>query len=210
MFDNISSDIKRLSQHGKFSWRTFIAALLSQGFQAILIYRFFSWLHRNGIPNQPVRFIFERFIEITTGISIPACCKIGKGFRIHHFGGIIFHPSVVIGENCTLYQGVTIGDRGGIGNASRIGDNVLIGAGAKIIGEIVVGDNCVIGANAVVTKSMPANTIASVSPCIFKPRTDQTMPSVQPNTIPRVMDLRGTYKGGGGAGQNGAELCGPA
>ena len=198
MFDYVKSDLKRLSSTGKASLRTLVSGLLSQGFQAILVYRFFHWLQRRGISGQPLRFVCERFIEITTGISIPARCRIGKGVRIHHFGGIIFHPSVEIGEGCTLYQGVTIGDRGGAGGAARIGDNVLIGAGAKIIGPIVIGDNCMVGANAVVTKDMPANTVAIGSPCQFKPRTDQAPPPARPKAVPRVMDLRGTYKGGGG------------
>jgi serine O-acetyltransferase len=75
---------------------------------------------------------------------------------------------VEIGDNCTLYQGVTIGDRGGNGRAAIIGNNVLIGAGAKVIGEITIGENCVIGANAVVTKSMPAGTTALGAPCRFR------------------------------------------
>ena len=71
---------------------------------------------------------------------MPACCKIGKGLRIHHFGGVILHPSVEIGEHCTIYHQVTIGDCGGYGGAAKIGDGVIIGAGAKIIGEIEIGD----------------------------------------------------------------------
>lgn len=183
--------------------RALVAGLLSQGFQAILVYRLFNWLHCRGISGQPLRFLCERFIEITTGISIPACCTIGRGLRIHHFGGIIFHPSVVIGEYCTLYQGVTIGDRGGSGGAARIGNNVMIGAGAKLIGEITVGDNCRIGANTVVTRSMPDNTVAMGSPCTFKLGAVRAEPEegrgkhAGPSAI-RVMDLRGTYKGGGG------------
>jgi serine O-acetyltransferase len=167
MFENIKADIGRLNPSGKSSFRAFIAGLLSQGFQAILVYRFFHWLYLNKIPGQPLRFFFERFIEITTGISIPAQCRIGKGLRIHHFGGIIFHPTVLLGENCTIYHGVTIGDRGGSGSAAKIGDNVLIGAGAKVIGEIRIGDNCIIGANAVVTKEMPPGTIALGTACRF-------------------------------------------
>jgi glycosyltransferase involved in cell wall biosynthesis/serine acetyltransferase len=202
MFETISSDLKRLSPSGKASPRTVIVGLLSQGFQAMLVYRLFNWLHQRGISGQPLRFFCERFIEITTGISIPACCKIGKGLRIHHFGGIIFHPTVKLGNNCTLYHGVTIGDRGGSGNAALIGDNVLIGAGAKIIGEITIGDNCIVGSNAVVTKNMPSDTVAVGSPCQFKARTikeplrPECPPAAKP--IPRIMDFRGTYKGGGG------------
>lgn len=172
MFENISADIKRLSD-GQFSARTVIRGLLSQGFQAILVFRFFRWLKIRKIPSQPFRFIFERFIEITTGISIPVECNIGKGLRIHHFGGIIFHPSVEMGENCTVYHEVTIGDRGGKGDAARIGSNVTIGAGAKIIGEIEIGSNCIIGANAVVRESVPDNSLVFGNPAIIKGRTNR-------------------------------------
>ena len=202
MFDYIREDLKRFSGTKAVSLRTVVAGMLSQGFQAILVYRLFNWLHLRGFSGQPVRFMCERFIEITTGISIPARCKIGKGLRIHHFGGIIFHPEVAIGNNCTLYQGVTIGDRGGMGGAATIGDDVLIGAGAKIIGPISIGSNSIIGANAVVTKDMPSDTVAVGSPCQFKPRSDKSSQQMGVGSvrllIPRVMDLRGTYKGGGG------------
>lgn len=163
MFENISADLKRISEE-RFSFRTLVRGLLAQGFQAIIVYRLFRWLRIRKIPAQPFRFVFERFIEITTGISIPAECKIGKGFRIHHFGGIIFHPSVEIGENCTIYHEVTIGDKGGYGSAARIGNNVMIGAGAKIIGEISIGNKCIVGANSVLTKDIPDNSIVFGNP----------------------------------------------
>ncbi len=148
--------------------RTLVRGLLSQGFQAILVYRFFSCLDKKGIPAQPVRFLCERFIEITTGISIPAACSIGKGFRIHHFGGIHMHPSVIIGDHCTIYHDVTIGDLGGIGKAAHLGNNIMVGAGAKIIGEIFIGDNCRIGANTVVNQNLPENSVAIGNPCKIK------------------------------------------
>lgn len=170
MFDNIKSDINRLSI-GEGAGRNLTRGLLSQGFQAILVYRFFHWLDKFGITGQPIRFFVERFIEITTGISIPAECIIGKGIRIHHFGGIVFHPSVVIGDNCTLYHGVTIGDAGGYGKAARIGDNVMIGTGAKLIGEINVGNGCKIGANAVVDRDLPEYSTCYGNPCIIKTKT---------------------------------------
>lgn len=161
MFENIKADILRFNEgeNNKISIRTLIRGLLSQGFQAILVYRLFRWFYLKKIPTQPFRFIFERFIEITTGISIPVQAEIGKGFRIHHFGCIIFHPSTIAGDNLTIYHGVTIGDKGGFGKAARIGNNVLIGAGAKVIGEIIIGDNSIIGANSVVTKSIEPNSI---------------------------------------------------
>lgn len=166
MFENIKADLNRFTNDscklGLF--RLLARGLVSQGFQAILVYRFFRWFHLHGIPTQPIRLIVERFIEITTGISIPAATEIGKGFRIHHFGGVIFHSNVKMGENCTVYQGVTLGDKGGWGNPPTIGNNVLIGAGAKVLGDITIGDNVAIGANAVVLSSIPANSIAAGIP----------------------------------------------
>ena len=164
MYENIKEDLKVLGGE-EYGLRTLVRGLLSQGFQAIIVYRFFSWLDKKGCCAQPLRFFCERFIEITTGISIPAACRIGKGLRIHHFGGIHIHPSVMIGDYCTMYHHVTIGDLGGVGKAAHIGNNVMIGAGAKIIGEITIGDNCKIGANAVVNQDLPTNSIAIGNPC---------------------------------------------
>jgi len=144
---SVRADIGRLREDGD-SPRIFMRGLLSQGFQALVVYRIFRWFYERKIPTQPVRFVFERFIEVTTGISIPVEASIGKGLRIHHFGGIIVHSASVVGENCTIYHGVTLGDRGGWGGAPSVGNRVLIGAGAKLIGDIAIGDNCIIGANA--------------------------------------------------------------
>ncbi len=162
MFENLKADLARFGDDGEgksFSLRSVIRGLLAQGFQAILVYRFFRWFHVKGIPTQPLRFLIERMIEIITGISIPANAEIGKGLRIHHFGGIIFHSHVKLGEQCTIYQGVTLGDRGGYGGAPAVGNNVLFGAGAKVLGGITIGDNVIVGANSVVTRSVPANAI---------------------------------------------------
>ena len=148
--------------------RTLVRGLLSQGFQALVVYRLFHWFHERSIPTQPIRFFIERFTEIITGISIPAPARIGKGLRIHHFGGIIIHSETVIGEGCTIYHGITLGDRGGWGGAPHIGNHVLIGAGAKILGNVTVGDYCRIGANSVVTTSVPSHCLAVGVPAVIK------------------------------------------
>ena len=163
----IKADFHRLLEDG-FHRRTMIRGLFSQGFQAIFVYRVFRWLLEKHIPTQPFRFFVERFIEITTGISLPVHAQIGKGLRIHHFGGIIIHSDVVIGEGCTIYQGVTIGDLGGGGGVPHIGNHVLIGAGAKVLGAITVGDFCRIGANAVVLNPVPAGCLAVGVPAVIK------------------------------------------
>jgi len=178
MFENVRADLRRLCHSDESRIKAFVSGLLSQGFQAILVYRIFHWFYVQKIPAQPVRFICERFIEITTGISIPAVCEIGAGLRIHHFGCIIFHPSTRIGTNCTIYQEVTIGDKGGNGNAAVIGNNVVIGAGAKIIGEIHVGDNCKIGANSVVTRDVPHNATVIGNPAVVKNAPRHSSPEI--------------------------------
>src|SRR5262245_4756477 len=170
-WSTVRADIARFREEDS-STRAVVRGLLSQGFQALFIYRIFRWFHERHIPTQPLRFFVERFIEIITGISIPAQATIGKGLRIHHFGGIIVNSDAVIGEYCTIYHGVTLGDLGGWGGSPHIGDRVMIGAGAKLLGEITVGDDCVIGANAVVRTSVPTGHIAAGVPAVIKKRKD--------------------------------------
>ena len=168
----IRADLSRFREEGP-GLRPLMRGLLSQGFQALLIYRLFRWFYEHGIPTQPVRFMFERFIEITTGISIPVEAAIGKGLRIHHFGGIIIHPEAVVGEECTLFHGVTIGDLAVRPGAPRVGNRVVIGAGAKVIGAIRIGDDSLIGANAVVVSSVPSGYVAVGIPAVARPREER-------------------------------------
>jgi serine O-acetyltransferase len=163
----VRADVARLREEDP-GVRALVRGIVSQGFQALMVYRVFRWFHERGIPTQPIRFFIERFTEITTGISIPVQARIGRGLRLHHFGGIIVHSEAVIGEGCTLYHGVTLGDLGGWGGAPRIGNHVVIGAGAKILGQIEVDDHCRIGANAVVRTSVPAGCLAVGVPAVIK------------------------------------------
>lgn len=142
--------------------------LLTQGIWAILIYHAGSWCHnRKGKyfwvrVVLPFLIIFQKIIEITTGIVLPFTAKIGKGFYIGHFGGIILSPHTVLGEYCNISQGVSIGQagRGGKQHTPIIGDRVYIAPGAKIFGRIKIGNDVAIGANAVVTKDLPDNAVA--------------------------------------------------
>lgn len=95
------------------------------------------------------------------GIAIPARTRIGPGFYIGHYGCIVVHPDVVIGRNCNISHGVTLGqtNRGARAGVPTIGDEVYIGPGAKIIGRLHVGDAAAIGANAVVTSDVPASAV---------------------------------------------------
>lgn len=110
-------------------------------------------------------FPFARLILMRAtyklGISIPSRTRIGPGFYIGHFGGIVVHHAAVIGRNCNISQGVTIGqaNRGSRKGTPTIGDNVYIGPGAKIVGAVKIGNNVAVGANCVVTSDVPDNGV---------------------------------------------------
>jgi serine O-acetyltransferase len=101
------------------------------------------------------------------GISIPHTTQIGSGFYIGHFGGIIVSGKSIIGKNCNISQGVTIGmaNRGKNKGYPQLGDNIYIGPGAKIVGAVKIGNNVAIGANCVVTKDIPENSVVVGIPC---------------------------------------------
>lgn len=104
--------------------------------------------------------------RIRFGIDIPDTTDIGSGFYIGHFGGIVVNSRSVIGKNCNISHGVTIGqlNRGKRAGCPVIGDNVFIGPGAMIIGHIKIGDNAAIGANCVVVEDVPAHAVVAGVP----------------------------------------------
>lgn len=105
-----------------------------------------------------------RLVETVLGISLPKNADIGPGLRIWHFGGIFIHPNATIGANCTLRQGVTIGNRYDDEVAPVLGDNVMLGAYAQILGNVRIGNNCRIGALSVVLHDVPDNATAVGNP----------------------------------------------
>ena len=112
----------------------------------------------------PIYWLSHRLVETMTGISLPKSVAIGPGLKIWHFGNIFIHPEVVIGTNCTLRQGVTIGNRRDGGLVPRLGDDVELGAYAQILGDIEIGSGAKIGAMAVVLQSVPAGGVAVGNP----------------------------------------------
>ena len=132
--------------------------LLYQGLHALVSHRVAHFLYG-------IRFyFFARFISqvtrFTTGIEIHPGAKIGKRFFIDHGMGVVIGETAVVGDNVLIYQGVTLGGTGLVKGKRHptIGNNVVIGGGAKVLGNITVGDNSYIGSNAVVIKDVPANS----------------------------------------------------
>ena len=113
----------------------------------------------------PIAFLIKIIIRLIFSCDIPYKTKIGKKVKFDHNGlGIVLHERAIIGDNCTILQNVTIGGKSGIKKLPVIGNNVLIGAGAIIIGDVKIGDNSIIGAGAIVTKNIPDNSVAVGNP----------------------------------------------
>ena len=129
------------------------------GIQAVLLHRVAHFFWKIGLPFVP-RYISNLSRQIT-GIDIHPGASIGKNFFIDHGTGVVIGETAIIGDNVTLYQGVTLGGVS-LNKKKRhptLGNNIEVGAGAKILGPINIGNNVKIGANSVVTKDIPNNSI---------------------------------------------------
>jgi serine O-acetyltransferase len=158
----IVSDLWRHA--GRTGTGVFLIHFLSTpGFRYTVLLRLYSWSRDTrwcGLgPRQVIVLLLHRY-SIRFGIAISRDVRIGSGFYIGHFGGIVVNEGVVIGDNCNLSQGVTLGqvNRGERVGCPVIGNNVYIAPGAKIIGRVHVGDDTAIGANAVVLNDVTPHT----------------------------------------------------
>ena len=131
-----------------------------------------SLIQNGGVLRKSAR-ILELVNHFICACSVSVDAEIGHGTVFYHRGiGCVVHPKSIIGEDCKIFQGVTIGSKWSgsncLGEAPRIGNNVMIGTGAVILGDIDIGDNSIIGANAVVTHSIPENSLAVGVPASIK------------------------------------------
>ncbi|WP_134355904.1 serine O-acetyltransferase [Flavobacterium psychrophilum] len=167
----VISDYKKFKKYGG----NFITILFfTQGFWAVLQHRIAYVIYTNfhlPILRQPLLLLclcWQKTIEITTGISIPASVRIGHSFYIGHFGGIIINANVIMGNNCNISQGVTIGisgleDKRGV---PVIGNNVYIGVNSVVAGKITIGNNVLIGACSLVTHHVTENAVVLGVPAV--------------------------------------------
>ena len=160
VFDNIRYDVRAICERDPAARSKVEVFLLYSGLHAVMAYRLSHWLFRHR------RFLIARWIsqfaKFTTGIEIHPGAQIGKGLFIDHGTGVVIGETTEIGENCTLYQGVTLGGTGKDKGKRHptLGDNVMVGAGAKILGPFRVGDNSKVGANALVLSEVPPDSTA--------------------------------------------------
>ena len=134
--------------------------LLYPGFHILVYHRIAHWLYEHG------HFFLARWVSQhgrhKTGIEIHPGARIGRCLFIDHGMGIVFGETCEIGDNCTLYQGVTLGGTGKDCGKRHptLGNNVLVGCGAKVLGPLTIADNCKIAAGAVVLTDIPENSTA--------------------------------------------------
>lgn len=157
--------------------------LLYPSFKVMLHYRLAHRLYQKGHYFW-ARWISQRAVR-KTGIEIHPGAQIGKGFFIDHGNGVIIGETAIIGDNVTLYQGVTLGGTGKEQGKRHptIGNNVMISAGAKILGSFTIGDNSKIGAGSVVLEEVPPNsTVVGVPGHVVK-RNNQRLPQEELDQI---------------------------
>jgi serine O-acetyltransferase len=170
MFNNICADLDAYDG----DWA-------AQGFWVMVVYRLGRWRYTIASPwvRKPFSLLYKflyKCIQIVTGIELPCEVVVGHGFVIDHFGGIVISGYASFGDNCRIRNGVVVGLKNTADPcAPQIGNNVDIGAGAKLLGNITIGNNVSVGANAVVTCNVPDNYLAVGVPAVLKPKSIKSM-----------------------------------
>jgi len=162
-FDIINGYKKDPALHGKLFGA--LELILYAGIWSIFFHRVAYLLFVLKIPFIPR--LVSQISRFLTGIEIHPGAKIGHGFFIDHGNGVVIGETAEIGNNVLIFHQVTLGSKGGISTGKRhptIGNNVTIGAGAKVLGAINVGNNSIIGAGSIVTKDLPDNSTAVGNP----------------------------------------------
>jgi len=177
MFMKIEDDLAAAQERDPAATSKLEVILTYAGFHAMLAYRIAHRFHTWGVPIIPR--VISQLARWFTGIEIHPAAKIGRGFFIDHGMGVVIGETTEIGDHVTLFQGVTLGGTGKERGKRHptLGNHVVVGAGAKILGGIKIGDNVKIGANSVVLKSVPPNsTVIGVPARIIKTEGGERMP----------------------------------
>ena len=158
MFRFIKEEVRAIKERDPAARNAFEIIFMYSGFHAVCWHKLSHWLYKHK------RYSLARYISqccrFWTGIEIHPGAKIGRGLFIDHGMGVVIGETTEIGDNVTIYQGVTLGGTGKETGKRHptIGNNVMIGCGAKVLGPFTVGDNSKIASNAVVLSEVPANS----------------------------------------------------
>jgi len=160
MFRTLRNDIRRIKESDPAARNAFEIWLCYPGLSAVRSHRRAHWLYCHGF--KMLARLWSQNNRFWTGIEIHPGAVLGEGLFIDHGAGIVIGETTVIGKNCVIYQGSTLGGTGKETGKRHptLGDNVMVGCGARVLGPITIGNNVKIAANAVVLKDLPDNCTA--------------------------------------------------
>ena len=175
MFRQLREDIAIVKEKDPAARSSLEILLTYSGLKAVRSYRRAHWFYQHKWFT--IARIISQRARHKTGIEIHPGAQIGKGLFIDHGMGVVIGETTIIGDNCLLYQGVTLGGTGKDKGKRHptLGDNVMVGAGAKVLGPINIGSNVKVAANAVVLSDIPENCTAVGVPARIARRAGQTV-----------------------------------
>ena len=158
IFKTIGEDIQAVKERDPAAQNSFVIWLTYPGLHARWSHVVEHWLWNHGLKS--LARISSQFTRWMTGVEIHPAAVIGRRFFIDHAMGVIIGETTVVGDDCTLYQGVTLGGTGKETGKRHptLGNNVLVGVGAAVLGDITIGDNSKVGGGAVVVSDVPPNS----------------------------------------------------
>lgn len=185
IFKGLLDDARSIRDRDPAARTTLEVVLLYQGFHALFYHRQAHWLYEH--KHFFLARALSQFARHMTGIEIHPGAKIGRRLFIDHGMGIVIGETAVIGDDCLLYQGVTLGMTGKHGGKRHptLGNNVMVGAGTIVLGDIHVGDDVKVAAGSVVVHDVPANTTVAGNPAHVV--RDRTCPMLQ--LVPLACDI---------------------
>lgn len=159
-FQGLRKDIAAIRERDPAARNALEVLLLYSGLHALILHRPAHWLYQHRLYF-PARLI-SQLSRFLTGVEIHPGAQLGRGILIDHGSGVVIGETAVVGDGCTIYQGVTLGGTGKEKGKRHptLGKNVLVGAGARILGPFEVGDNCKVAANAVLLEPLQENSTA--------------------------------------------------
>ena len=190
LFKQLKYDIKAFRERDPAARNTFEVLMLYPGMHAIINHRAAHWLYRKKFHF--LARLLSQTSRFFTGIEIHPGAKIGRGLVIDHGSGVVIGETTEIGNNCTIYQGVTLGGTGKEKGKRHptLGNNVMVGSGARILGPFKVGDDSKIAAGAVVLNEAPAgSTLVGVPARIVRVNGQKVSPHLDQVHMPDPVSL---------------------
>ena len=198
MFDHIRADLAIISERDPAARGPLEILLCYPGFQALTLHRLSHRLWRSRLPLKLTARLLSQLGRSLTGVEIHPGATIGRGVFIDHGMGVVIGETAVVGDRCLLYQGVTLGGTGKDHGKRHptLASNVVIGAGAKVLGSIDVGANTRVGAGSVVVRDVEANsTVVGIpgrvihqSGVRINPLAHSALPDTEANVIRNLME----------------------